>query len=760
MTAFQNPLLDGQLSLKVGGTRNAVTGVISGGTELFGSLTTPPPEALQFSSKLQGGFAGCSWTMDFGPNVLNVASVLPALVHKAPVILKHGTQVLFDGEVLNDPSLGAAGETGIVSVECGGIGELAMKASDFALGLLDTQYDGWQVHRASSQAGNVDTQGQISLCFPAGCTLKAGDSVWCFYWLHNGLQTDDDIASITFDWVMGLSHANLHIVCAYGSTYLDKPWGNWTNTAWSKAGTNTSSGTDTITFPAGTRVIAFCLYSSGAITNLAADGLAQLTNVSVLMGTAGDTVADMLCTAAVRTGLAVSSAQTDNAFGGGGAPLHCMIAPFTTVADALSTIEAMGNHPIGWGFWDDAQFRTTCLLTDPAAIRALPNCYLIDSELAGIEYDVHAHAEGLPEYVRCLYGYRFSNQVVPASPSGNTMPTSPPWYWSSANVTAVSGQFKLLANAGDWQPYVLYEVEADAGSMYAAGCNFAMHLAAGSTAWLIVTVTWYDSGYGFISSEDACSNDIGAAANSLTIGKIVAPAGAVFARLSVNLVGDMVHSGDYVYVSNIRLGLSLPEGIPVTLIREAPGVAGDRGANLDARVELLDLSGQNLTMAQAASTVDRGLLWASSLTEQGGIGIELPTVPVYAGGTKVTPYIRAGDYIENSRVTQNPILITGMSCDVQSGAVALEITPGQNVYRTPFAKTQQAARYNVAKLRRWMLKVKMQRQYLRQHHLKNLSEGRRYWDQTHSYKHTEFVLGSTTKTHVVTRHTPRPWWLS
>lgn len=68
--------------------------------------------------------------------------------------------------------------------------------------------------------------------------------------------------------------------------------------------------------------------------------------------------------------------------------------------------------------------------------------------------------------------------------------------------------------------------------------------------------------------------------------------------------------------------------------------------------------------------------WLDSNAYVGTIRIATPTVPKVLGGTKNTAYIRAGDYIQNSRFSSGRLRITSTSLDPQSGVVTLGI--GEN----------------------------------------------------------------------------------
>jgi hypothetical protein len=81
----------------------------------------------------------------------------------------------------------------------------------------------------------------------------------------------------------------------------------------------------------------------------------------------------------------------------------------------------------------------------------------------------------------------------------------------------------------------------------------------------------------------------------------------------------------------------------------------------------------SLEAGQAIAIGDQIIAWLGANAYQGTVTIATPTVPLRGGGTKLTAYIRAGDYIEDANLATGPLMITSMEMDVDSGIATLGI---------------------------------------------------------------------------------------
>lgn len=117
-----------------------------------------------------------------------------------------------------------------------------------------------------------------------------------------------------------------------------------------------------------------------------------------------------------------------------------------------------------------------------------------------------------------------------------------------------------------------------------------------------------------------------------------------------------------------------PAGTPAETVAPAdPGWEGGTpfmGAS--AQVLTVDFSSRNFTAAHAKA-VARSLAQHLGVAEAGGsVSITSPTVPVYGGGTRPTPYIHGGDWLESTQGGTGPMYITRAHVDAETGYVDLD----------------------------------------------------------------------------------------
>jgi hypothetical protein len=106
----------------------------------------------------------------------------------------------------------------------------------------------------------------------------------------------------------------------------------------------------------------------------------------------------------------------------------------------------------------------------------------------------------------------------------------------------------------------------------------------------------------------------------------------------------------------------------------------------------------SLETAQAADIGDQILAWLDTNSYAGTVTISTPTVPLRDGGTKLTAYIRAGDYIEDAYLATGPLMITSMTMDVDSGVATLGIGETKDEFVARIEKRIYKAR---PKPKRW-----------------------------------------------------------
>ena len=580
-----NPLLDGNLSLLVGGVEYA-------GKKI--SITDCQDAA-------PGGDASLSFTLHLSAtdSPFALATNHPELATDTAVVLSHAGTTLFAGQICNDPTIGYAGEKAYVEVECDGLLGKAKRRGDYLAYWRDRSFEAWKIHRASHKSASLNTEGQLRLEVPKGIAVGGVCEAAAWYIPLGGL-TSDEVGYVTFDWQANLGNDTsprwqAFLMC--DTDYLDSiPAGTFTDFAKDGvAGGGIQSGSAVVALPSGFRFLelwlscvaeattaaaryialsALTVHRGGTKSEITAISVANptvittstphglQTNGHVIIGGTDSTPAlsgqytatriddthfsvPINVTVAGTTGycvqvptVTVDTVMTEIATGSGlattsdtagiGASLdEAIIREPTTRADALAQFASQYAGQVDWRF-RGTQFICKPRETVAATIRALATCYLVDATTPGVTYDVRPDPEVGPDYVRVLY---------------------------------------------------------------------------------------------------ACLTDA-----------------------------------------------TYPDGTIRSVIR--PSDPGWSAAT--ARVLTLDYSDRSMTAAQAQSVADQALLWYSTGDPPGTITIETPTVPVESGGTLLTPYIRAGDWIEASNVpgyptSTKPLYITGRSLDVDSGAVTLTV---------------------------------------------------------------------------------------
>jgi hypothetical protein len=113
-----------------------------------------------------------------------------------------------------------------------------------------------------------------------------------------------------------------------------------------------------------------------------------------------------------------------------------------------------------------------------------------------------------------------------------------------------------------------------------------------------------------------------------------------------------------------------PAGTLLAVYRPSAPTWGDASVVLDVWDQWADMS---LETGQANAIGDQILAWLDANAYEGTVTIATPTVPLRGGGTKLTAYIRAGDYIEDANLDTGPLMITSMEMDVDSGVATLGV---------------------------------------------------------------------------------------
>ena len=415
MTAFTT-LLDGGLSVKVAGVERA--GKVHG---------------LEWESTNQGDGAASFWVEVADP--FNPQAEFAELVHGATLTVEHTlgavTTRLYTGYVLTDPRAGYAGEKATVAVECGGALEVAKGRSDMGFIFTDADAGQWIVNKRSPRCYGFDNSGRIAVTTADDTKVphdRAGMIGAVAYpgashllGLLNGYKRITGVASWDLrdhmnaallwwpTYKVGLDASDYHVVHSWSANSKAK------NRSFDYAfgGAN------------GAGYLALAMWSNkGGGTRTTDERYVELEECVLYTDVVQKTVDQAMLAVAQTVGLAPAGYSTSPI----GSVVKSLVArPYTDPASALATLAAQADRLVEWGFFG-GQFRARPLETNPATIRALPNCYRVDATDGDIVWDVTQHPEsGIARSIRLVYGHTGKSIWPPGSPAQVIAPASPGW---------------------------------------------------------------------------------------------------------------------------------------------------------------------------------------------------------------------------------------------------------------------------------------------------------------------------------------------
>jgi len=413
-------------------------------------------------------------------------------------------------------------------------------------------------------------------------------------------------------------------------------------------------------------------------------------------------------------------------------PGSVMVRPHKSWAAAIDELAQQFATPQEWGWWDGGEWRQESIVAPAAAD------YTVDAKMPGIAYDVHTSDEGQPEFVRVLH--KFASEVgwnkmrleVTYTSGGSAQVVKCPQifdgYISSeddnyATVCAGSGAYVDVRTTSDAnyvgqynktsQPYYgAFEsfVGFDlSGIPSDATVNAATLSAVAAGKWIgvdnfIVSVLQHDFGTTLeladwrtptqlqnmtvVAEHSTAETSVAKRFEFIDTGNFVA---AVQTALAGGVLRLIVVSSRFRAATTPtdyeQVALWSSEGEPgpeplngqvVQTVVAAEG-ATDPGFGIGTQqVDVLDFSNRMLTEADAQAMGAQYLAWRGRTAYHGTITIATPTIPLTTGGTKPTPYVRAGEWIAEATIGV-PLYITSADYDVDSSVLSLTVgeEPGQ-----------------------------------------------------------------------------------
>jgi hypothetical protein len=606
-----NPLFDGNLSLTVGGVE----------------YTTKKIAITNCSDVAPGGDASLEFTLYLSAtdSPFALATNHAELVTDAVVSLTHNGNPLFYGQVCNDPSIGFAGDTAYVDVQCDG---LLGKAGRNASGLwywMDRSFDGWQFHRSSYKQFSFDNVGRVFLACPKGLVVNDSGSQYAMAWYmpHGGLS-GQQVGWVHFNWSANLGN---NTTTTWGAQMASSTTGyNDSLAAWNappdwapsgNAGGTGQSGGGTVAMPVGTNAVGFII---GPVTETTTGGERYLSVTGLTVGLGGPQFNITNVSVANPTHITCDRPHGIPA----GTSCTVVIGGLNIYGGQSQTTPAIS------GFYTATYFDATHF--------TIPLSVTVGGAVTGY---------GCTQFPNGGDGSVDEYMTQVAMPSDNSLATSS----STSNITAATAEYVIRDPT----------TPADAISQLAA-------LYTGRIDWRFRGQQWVCNPM-LDPSTAGGRTSIRALSNCYLID-------ATTPGVTYDVHADPEASPTYVYVLYAcQSDAVYPDGtVRGVYVPSTP-------PSITSRVLTLDYSSTSMTAAQATNVGTQALLWysgANSNNWSGTITIATPTVPKEVGGTLNTPYIRAGDWIEETSVkglnaNTSLMYITGRDLDVDSGLVTLTI---------------------------------------------------------------------------------------
>ena len=420
-------LLDGGLSVKIAGVERVAS-----------------VHGLGWESTLLGDGAASFWMEVADP--FDPQAQFPELRHGAAVAVDHTlsgtTTKLYRGYVLTDPRAGYAGEKAVVTVDCGGVLDVAKNRTDLGFIFTDTDESQWFANKRNPKCYSVDASDRIDIRVDDEAKVPHDRAGICGYVPYLGAEhlllanggPMTGVRRITGTVSYNLKdHMNGALIwVAKYTNSLNATGAGSPYTVVHQWTVNTKADNKDFDYTfggaSGAGYVALALWSNKAGgTKTTAERFIQLENAVLYTGTVQKTIDEAMHAVANVVGLHGSAITATI----GSAMPSLLARPCTDPASALSAFAAQASCLVEWGFHQGV-FRAKPLPTHPTTIRALPNCYSVDPEDPCVVWDVTQHPEAyIARAVRLIYG-RLGKTAYPAGTPAQVISHNPRWSTGTA----------------------------------------------------------------------------------------------------------------------------------------------------------------------------------------------------------------------------------------------------------------------------------------------------------------------------------------
>ena len=357
------------------------------------------------------------------------------------------TTQLYKGWILNDPRTAYAGEHKRLTIETGGVAEVARWRQDLGFIYTDSDPDNWFENKYNPKWANIQLGDRIEISVDDETKVTYGSSgpkaAVVGYLPYPGfaymLSKNNGVRRIKGKVSYNLidKEHKLRVRLAWRSEYhaTREPEDYTAIKTWGSSGTNDDATDETLdeTFasPGGAGYLVLMMYTTDTKGHRVDGDRFFKMNVELYTSAiekrideAMEDVADYIGLHDLATTATIGSVEES-----------LVARPPTDPISALNTFASQADKLVEWGWFSyyDAgvskfEFRARPMRRDPTVIRALDNCYAIDAEQPGATWDVRQRQEDgeMRRVVRLLYGRKGASTWWPAGyPATAVAPKAP-----------------------------------------------------------------------------------------------------------------------------------------------------------------------------------------------------------------------------------------------------------------------------------------------------------------------------------------------
>lgn len=431
-------LKDGGLSVKIDGVEHV--GDIHG---------------LRFETTIHGDGAASFWIQPYDP----FERIAPEFHPMAPVEITHtydgATTALYKGFIVSDPTVGYAGESRRVDIECGGALDVMRHRGDLAFVFTDSDPDWWFENKRNGKWASIDISNRVEIRVDDGTKVPRGPNdtpraAVVGYLAYEGARhmfkghtppgpmngvkriTGKVYCNLKDGMQAKLGWRNGYSVSRDPSDYTTiKSWPTGTVVR-GQALDETFGGTS------GAGYVALLLWTTRKNGSVVTDDrFIRISNPEMHHDTYEYRVDDALLAIANVAGMH----NTSSTAAIGRVVQSLAVRSMTDYVSAMNTVAQQADVLVHWGYYSyyssgcKYRFVAKPLMTNPEEIRDLSNCYKIDLfETPGIEWDVRQHPEdgGNWRALRMSYSRRGEDSIYPPGfPDQVCSPVSNPGWGTS-----------------------------------------------------------------------------------------------------------------------------------------------------------------------------------------------------------------------------------------------------------------------------------------------------------------------------------------